>query len=205
MRALLAALLAVAVGSFVASCSVVKAPERPNWRVFALEPTGGAAARSAADAEGPVVVVASPESGAGYSTRRMAYTHGGGELEYFAEHRWADTPSRMLLPLFRDALERTGAFAAVATTPTRAQADVVVESKVLAFRQEIEAESAVFRAVLRITVVGSGPEGSTRAKTFEVEEPLEVSGPAEGVVAANRAVDRLLAEAADFCVQATAP
>jgi len=189
-----AAVLAIASG-----CSVVKAPERPTWRAFALE--APAAASPAARAEGPVVVVAAPESGAGYATRRMAYSRGGGELEYFAEHRWADTPARMLGPLLADALTRTGAFSAVAAAPTRVAADVTVETEVRAFRQELDGESARFRASLRVTVVPVRADAPTRTRTFEAVEPMAAAGPVEGVAAANRTVARLLGDAAAFCAE----
>lgn len=184
-------------------CSVVQGPTRPTFRVFALEPEPAALRdRGAAPAAGSVVVVALPQNGPGYATNGMAYSRGDAELEYFAAHRWADTPGRMIAPLLQEALAATGGFEAVAAMPTRVLGDFVLESEVLAFRQELGADAWIFRATLRVTFVGSRLEGRAASRTLSVTEPLEDSGPVAGAAAANRAVAELARMAAEFCVEA---
>jgi cholesterol transport system auxiliary component len=206
-RAVRAAIGAVAAAVLLVvggGCSVVKPPARPAWHVFALEPeaeTEAAAATVDADADAPVAVIAVPGAAAGYATRRMAYTHGGGELEYFATHRWADAPARMLAPLLHDALMRTGAFRAVAVAPTRAAGGLVVETQLLAFRQELDGPQPRFRAVLRVTLVRPDAPSSTDSRVFEAAEPMDAPGPEPGVRAADRATARLLAEVAAYCAE----
>lgn len=200
------AIVAVGAMLFLVGCSVVQGPARPTFRVFALEaeaePAASERARSAsATAAGGVIVVGLPQSGPGYATNGMAYSRGDREIEYYAAHRWADTPARMIAPLLQEALMATGAFEAVATMPTRVLGDAVLESEVLAFRQELSGDSPHFRASLRVTFISPGRGGRTGSRTLRVTEPLEDSGPVAGVAAANRAVARLVREAAEFCVE----
>ncbi|GJM44168.1 MAG: hypothetical protein DHS20C21_10100 [Gemmatimonadota bacterium] len=186
---------------------MVQGPERPHWRVFGLEPARTAAPDPGSPAvrDGrPVALVAMPESGAGYATRRIAYSRGAGELEYFAEHRWVDPPARMLVPLLQQALTATGAFSSVAALPTRVRGDFVVESEILAFRQELQEEGSRFRATLRITSIRAGTPGAVDSRIVEVLEPMERNGPTEVVAAANRATSRLLSEVASFCAEMAA-
>ena len=189
--------------SISSGCSVVQGPSRPEWRVFALEPASDVQAATAptraAPRDAPVIVLAIPGSRPGYATRRMAYSRGGGELEYFASYRWADTPARMLIPLFEDALTRTGAFRAAVPAPTRVLGDFVVESEVTVFRQEVDSDAPRFRAAARVTVVRVGAGAAADSRVFEVEEPMVTAGPSEGVVAANLATARLVSEVVAYC------
>ena len=197
------ALAVLGMTLLLTGCSVVQGPSRPTFRVFTLEaePTAAPVAVSEAVTEGAVVVVAIPENGPGYATNAMAYSRGEAELEYFAAHRWADTPGRMIAPVLQEALTSTGVFSAVAAMPTRVLGDFVLESEVLAFRQELGEGAPRFRATLRVTFVGPGRDGRTGSRTFRVTEPLEGSGPVAGVAAANRAVTELARQVAEFCVE----
>ncbi|MBZ0268371.1 ABC-type transport auxiliary lipoprotein family protein [bacterium] len=202
MSAVSRSVLVVATILVATSCSIVQTPDRPDWRVFALEldreaGNPGAPGESTGN-ERPILVVARPESGAGYATDRIAYSRGAGELGYLANHRWADRPARMLVPLMQEALANTGAFQAVISMPTRAMGDYVVESEVLVFRQEVGSDGSHFRMALRVTLVQVGSRRTMDTRVFDLQEPLREVLPTAAVSAANRVVSRVLDGAAAF-------
>jgi cholesterol transport system auxiliary component len=88
---------------------------------------------------GPVLVVSAPWAAPGYDTAAMAYLRKAGQLEYFAFHRWADAPARMLQPLLVAALDRSGAFRAVVQAPTPVRGDLIMESELLRLRRSLPA------------------------------------------------------------------
>ena len=61
----------------------------------------------------PTVLLSSPRAAPGYAGAGMAYMEEAHRIDYFAHHRWADSPARMLEPLLIHALETSGAFQAV--------------------------------------------------------------------------------------------
>lgn len=191
-------------------CALIGPPKRPAWTTFVLE-SGADGARTPATAGAPAgeeasarrtIRVAPVESAGGYDTPQMAYSRAAGELEYYARHRWAEPPAQMLAPRLTAALEQSGTFAAVIAPSSRANADLLLETELLAFRMQFES-TPTFRATLRATVVNE-VDGlvAGSARTFDVVEPMAEANPAAGAKAAERAVARLVAEVAAFCGEA---
>jgi cholesterol transport system auxiliary component len=189
----------------VAGCSLLPKPEGPSWTTFLLESGGMVEGAGGAASETPAarsIRVAAIESAGGYDTPRMAYSRAAGEIEYFARHRWAETPAEMLSPLLVAGLERSGRFTAVLAPSSRANADLLLETELLAFRQEFTG-SASFRATLRATIVNATDRSVVGpARTFEFVEPMEDASPTAGAKAADRAAARLVGAVAAFCAEA---
>lgn len=66
---------------------------------------------------GTTLVVFPPQTQAIYDTTQMACAIQHHQVAYFGRHEWAETPSRMLLPLLVSALQSTGCFNAVVAPP----------------------------------------------------------------------------------------
>ncbi len=204
-------------GAFAAGgCSVFGPPERATWTTFVIEGTAAkpdvaareGAAEGAAGTDGGgaaaarSIRVAPIESAAGYDSPLMAYSRARGEIEYFARHRWAEPPAQMLAPLLVAALESGARFAAVIAPSSRANADLFLETQLLAFRVETEGAPA-FRASIRATLVDSIDGRVVRAaRTFEILEPMDEVGPGAGAKAAERAAASLVGEIAAYCAEA---
>jgi cholesterol transport system auxiliary component len=190
----------------LSACSVVRAPERPGWTTFVLErkPSSNIDLAPAARVASTLRIAAMRSAG-GYDTPRMAYSRSGGEIEYYARHRWAERPAEMLEDLLVASLERSGDFAAVLSPSSRADGDLFLETELLEFRQELSG-SAAFHLALRATLVD---EESRRvvgtSRTFEIIETMEGASPSAGAIAAQRAGERLVAEVAAYCAAAAEP
>ncbi len=187
------ALLAV----LLAGCAGLQAPQMDALHVHLLEARPAAA--GAAPARDRVLAVSAPRARAGFDTEQMAYVRRPHALEYFANNRWADTPSRMLAPLLAQALEQR--FRAVVRAPSAVHADLRLDAELVRLQQDFTSRPSRFELVLRAQLVDLHGRRVLAAMEFEEIEPAPSEDAYGGVIAANRALQRMLARVADFCAE----
>lgn len=163
----------------LAACTALQAPPVEQVSTYVLE------AMPAAGAPRPkrdlVLEVSAPRARPGFDTPQMAYTQRANALEYFARNRWADTPARMLAPLIAQALNQSGGFRAVVQAPSLAAANLRLDTELVRLQQDFGAKPSRVRLTLR-------------AQLIDVDS--------RRVLAANRALARLLERLAAFCAEA---
>jgi len=124
----------------------------------------------------------------------MAYMRHPHEVEYFALHRWVDSPARMLEPLLVRAAEQTGLFRSVSEAGGGTQVDLRLDSRLLYLLQVCRLEPSELQLALRVSLVEMDSGRVIGERTLSVSEPLEIRTPYAGVEAANRAVADLLSD-----------
>lgn len=197
------------VGSMLVGCSPIPTRQTPPPNLFTLKPAWDASPTQPTIPNGPtretgdqvpVIVVAPPEARAGFTGPRMAYVKRPFEIKYFARHEWAEPPTRMLAPLLELALERTGRFRPVASG-LGVLAPLRIETEIVALQQEFDAGPSQVR--FRIRALLLDPIGGRVIATseFEAVEPAVSEDAYGGVVAANRAVARVLEQLAGWCAE----
>lgn len=188
--------------ALLAACAAVQAPEGDNASTYLLEaPAAAGAPRARRDL---VLEVAAPRARPGFDTPQMAYTQRANALEYFAKNRWADTPARMLAPQFAQALERSGAFRAVVQAPSLAAAELRLETELVRLQQDFSAKPSRVRLTVRAQLIDADSRRVLASAEFDETEPAPSDDPYGGVIAANRALARLLERLAQFCAEAPA-
>ena len=188
------ALLALTLGGCTLLGSPGAAP--PSLFTLALErervPMHELAART--------IEIAPPSARPGFEGPRMAYVTRAYEIQYFARHQWVEPPARMIAPLLGEALERDGSFRAMQGGESGAPA-LRLETEIVALQQEFTTQSSQLRFTLRARLL-DGSEGRVLATAgFEAVEPSPSDDPYGGVIAANRAVARVLDEVAKWCAE----
>jgi cholesterol transport system auxiliary component len=154
---------------------------------------------------GPAMVVATPTAAPGFDGPRIVYVRTPHKLEFFSRSEWVDTPARMLAPLLVRALERSGRFQAVAEARTASVPGLRLESEVVRLQHEFTPRPSRVRLTVRVQLSDVASRRVLGAHEFEaVEEALsdDVYG---GVVAANRAVRRVLDDIVAYCGEAAGP
>ena len=142
----------------------------------------------------PTLLLSSPRATPGYAGAGMAYMEEAHRIDYFAHHRWADSPARMLEPLLIHALETSGAFQAVVQAPTSAQFDLRLDTEVLRLVQVFEPTESRIEFEMRISLLDTEQQRVLVSDVLAVTEPATERTPYGGVIAANKAVVRLLEE-----------
>lgn len=181
--------------------------EATQFHTLSPEPathtTGSTAAKPApthALAARTILLVSSPRAYPGYDGARMVYLIKPYTLGYFAQNQWVDTPQRMLGPLVAQAMEGTGRFFAVVQAPTSLPGDYRLDTDIVQLQQEFLQQPSQFRIVLRAMLADLHSGQLLGSRSFEVIEPAPSDDPYGGVVAANRALARLLGDMAGWVV-----
>ena len=148
----------------------------------------------------PVLIVTAPRAHGGYDTQRIAYMKQAFSLRYYTRSRWADTPARMLAPLTADAMQATGQFMALYAVPGSIAADYRLDTELIRFHQDFTRQPSVMHITLRAQLVDLRESRVVGTQQFDIVEAAVTGDSYGGVVAANKAVSRLLNELALFCV-----
>lgn len=196
-RRALAGLLAGAL----AGCSLLAPTRAPTPRLFTLQPSFPMADGPAEAAAPRTIAISPPSARPGFEGPRMAYVTRAYEIQYFATHEWVEPPARLLAPLLRLALARGGRLRVVEASQVEPPA-LRLETEVVALQQEFTVRPSQLRFALRARL-DDGATGRLVAETeLEITEPADSEDPYGGVVAANRAVGRVLEELAAWCAAA---
>jgi cholesterol transport system auxiliary component len=166
--------------------------------LFVLAPPAGSAPPR--DVGTRAIAVAPPGARPGFDGPRMAYVTRPYEVQYFARHQWVDAPARMLAPLLADALGRGGRLDAMQGGERVAPA-LRLETEVVVLQQEFDAQPSQVRFTLRARLLDLAERRELANSTFEAVEAAPSDDPYGGVVAANRAVARVLDEVAKWCTE----
>ncbi len=145
------------------------------------------------------VAVSLPRARPGFDTPQMAYLRREHEIEYFANSRWADAPARMLAPLVAQALEAAGCWRSVVLAPSGVSAELRLDSELVRLAQDFTARPSRVRLTLRAELIDAGSRRVLAARELDEVESAPSDDPYGGVVAANRALERLLGRLAEFC------
>ncbi len=137
----------------------------------------------------------------GFDSSDMAYMRTPYEIEYFANHRWVDSPARMLEPLLVQAAEQSGLFRNVVEAGSGAEVDLRLDSKLIHLQQVCRLNPSQLQLALRVTLTDVASARIIASQTLSVSEAIEARTPYAGVQAANQAVARLLSELQGFLMQ----
>lgn len=148
--------------------------------------------------DAPMLIVSRPRAHPGFDTSRMAYVRKPYELEYFSRNLWVDTPEKMLAPLLVRALEASGAFRAVSQAPGSVSGELRLDTEIVRLQQEFISSPSRLRLTLRVQLIDMPGKRVLATREFDVVENASSDDPYGGVVAANRAVARVLNEVAVF-------
>jgi cholesterol transport system auxiliary component len=192
----------LATAALLAGCSGLQPAATDAGNTFVLQ------ARPLAPRPGPasdaVVEVSAPRAWPGFDTPRMAYVQRRYELDYFASHRWADTPARMLAPLLADALAQSRGFRAVVQTPSTVPAELRVTGELVRLQQNFLTHPSRVELTVRIDLLDVRGKRLLATRVFDEAEAAATDDPYGGVAAANAALQRVLDQVVDFCIAESA-
>jgi cholesterol transport system auxiliary component len=191
--------LAIVASALVAGCTLLETPSATHTATYVLD-----ALPRQQTTSGPSVALAlGPlQARAGFDTPGIVYARRPHELEYFATHRWADTPARMLAPLVAKALEQAGGFRVLMNSPTAVPADVRLEMELVRLQHEFAQRPSRVRLTLQIRLIEVRSKRLLESVELDEVEPAPSDDPYGGVVAANRALARALERLIAFATRA---
>ncbi|MBI3042604.1 MAG: membrane integrity-associated transporter subunit PqiC [Betaproteobacteria bacterium] len=196
------ALALAAAFALLGGCAGLQPPPVEHTNIYLLD------ARPVAGPERPnrdlVLAVDVPRAQPGFDTARIAYVREPHRLDYYARNRWADTPARMLAPLIAQALEQSRGFRAVVRMPNVVPADLRLDTDLVRLQHDFGTKPSRVQLTLRARLIDVPRQRVLATRVFDEIESAPTEDAYGGVIAANGALQRLLARLADFCVEASA-
>jgi cholesterol transport system auxiliary component len=107
----------------------------------------------------------------------------------------------MLAPLFTQALDQSGSFRTVVQVPSRVPADVRLDTELVRLQQDFATQPSRVELALRAQLIDLRSNRILAEMQFEEAETAPSEDAYGGVIAANRALQRMLARLVDFCVE----
>ncbi len=187
----------------LAGCTALQPRQAESPSIYLLEARVAAVEQPAKAPQDIVLAVSMPRARSGYDTARIAYVRQAHEIDYFTKSRWADTPPRMLAPLVTRALEAHGAFRTVAQSPSSVPADVRLDTELIRLQHDFAQHPSRVEIALRAQLVDLRTRRVSATAEFEETENAPDDDAYGGVIAANRALQRLLVRLADFCAESS--
>ncbi len=187
------------IALLLGGCSALQPPRVAETHFYTLETNP--VTRAAHPKNHQVLAISMPVARPGYDTPQIAYQRRPLELEYFATQRWADTPARMLRPLLTQTLEPL--FQTVIPAPGSIPADLRLDTELIQLQQDFSARPSLVRLTLRAQLIDLKDKHVIFAKRFDETEAASSEEAYGGIVAANRALQRVLEQLAEFCRNAS--
>lgn len=190
--------LLLAAAALLAGCTGLQAPHMETPSSYLLE--AKTAIPATQTKRNLVLAVSMPRARPGFDTQRMVYVRQPHELEYFATHQWVDTPSHMLAPLLTQALEQSAGFKSVVQSPGTVAADIRLDTELVRLQQDFGTQPSRVNLTLRAQLIDVRSKRVLAVKQFDETENAPGDNAYGGVTAANRALQRILEQLAEFCI-----
>lgn len=201
LRAAALALAAVVGLALASGCGGLLPKSPPPPRFYALDAAQASLPATPAAATAPVLLVNPTSAAAGFDGPHIVYVRVAHQLEHFASSDWVDTPARMLAPLIVSAIEHGGGFRAVGPAASGVAGELRLDTEVLRLEQAFGDGPSRVRFTLRATLSDSATRRAVASQEFDETVTSASEDPYGGVVAANRAVQVVMARLARFCAQ----
>lgn len=190
--------LLLALAMLLGGCTGLRAPPGEDISFYVLD--ARASIKAAPARHDLVIAVGMPRTWPGFDTPQIAYVQQAHELNYYAVNRWADTPSRMLAPLLAQALEQSAGFRAVVQAPGPVPADIRLDIELVRLQQDFGMRPSRAQITLRAQLTEVRSRRVLATRLFDEAENAPSDNAYGGVIAANRALQRILDRLAEFCV-----
>jgi cholesterol transport system auxiliary component len=194
------AVAATAGALLLSGCTLLPAPDGERLvATYTLSPPTETRADAGGVSGNGVLALSKPVAAPGYDATDMIYLVRPYQLQRFAGSRWVRPPAEMLAPLLLQRLTADGYYRSLVPAHLSSIADQRLDVTLLTLQQEFSEGASQIRISLRVQLVDLRQRRLLASATFTELEPAPGNDPYGGVVAANRAVARILTQVAAFC------
>jgi cholesterol transport system auxiliary component len=190
------------VAALLGGCSVFQPVKSESITTYSLEVQFDSLTKGTGD---KTLLVTPLTAQPGFDSTRMIYIKKLHEIDYFAQNKWVDTPSRMLTPLLVQALESSAKYRAVVNSRSSVSADLRLDTEIIRLQQEFLTRPSQIRLTMRAQLIDIQGRRVLATREFDLTEVAASDDPYGGVVSANRAIKTMLLQIAEFCTQELKP
>ena len=144
------------------------------------------------------LIVNPPHAASGFDSQRIMYVREDHKLEYFSHSEWVAPPARMLGPVLVAAIDKVGAFGTVVLTPASVSGELRLDTQILRLQQNFQSSPSRVQFTLRAYLTDEKTRVVLAWREFSAEATASSDNAQGGVNAANRAVQDVLSQLAQF-------
>lgn len=150
-----------------------------------------------------VLLVDSYTPAPGYQTSAMLYVNVPFEIQHYVNHRWVSPPDHMLLLQISNGIRESGLFADVVTPPFIGITDYHLMLRLLILQQEFLHPVSQVHLKMSVNLVNSRTNKVIGSRVLEVFVPAIDNTPYSGVLATNRATQKITQQIVQFLKSST--
>lgn len=173
----------------LASCSFNKIPPSD---IYTISPDLGKSSSSTTveNKSRPIIKLAPIRASRAFTSTDIVYSTTRYQQNSYAYSRWSDAPVKLLPLLFQTALEATGSFGAVTSSPSTAKADFLLESTLTDFSHHVHDDNTSEGVIgIRFYLINTATKTVTAATEVRSQVPAAAPNAENGVTALNQAAD----------------
>lgn len=190
-------LVIIGIGSLLSACSILSPVPNSAPTEYVIDSVPQVVKKK--PAHHATIYISQPEATTVFNTTLMAYKVKPHEVSYFSKNRWVATPAQMLQPLIVQTLQKTHHFRAIGSGGAPGNYTYILNTQILDFQQEFFTHASLMTVTIRAQLVKVATNQIVATKEFSVQERAPQNTPYGGVIAANRATAKILAELARWC------
>ena len=146
----------------------------------------------------PGLLLSVPQPAPGFESQGMIYEQVPHELRSFVTSQWVDSPARMLAPLLTKSLEASETWGSVVLLPSLIRGNYRLDISQVALVQDFTRQPSHIRLTLRAQMMTVSDPRVIGTREFEFQEKASSEDAYGGVLAAQQAVRRFLANLNDW-------
>jgi cholesterol transport system auxiliary component len=184
----------------LSSCALFS-PAKPNQNTYVLNSIPHFVQTKSPRHHNLLITV--PDAESAFDTTQMAYTTKPYGIAYYSRNRWVETPAQMLQPLIVQTLQKTHYFHAVVTSSFIGHYDYLLNTHIIKLQQNFLRTPITYEVAVQVELINATTNEILVTKQISIMEPVPQATPYGGVIAANRAIAKVLQLIATFCLKGT--
>jgi len=187
----------------VAGC-LPTSPNVPPQQYFVLDSPAKAGTTQRAAPLNRALLIGPTSASPFYDTQNLVYTRAAGQRAYYQFAAWTERPGRRFAELLMRRLEARGGFKSVASTTSGVKGDLVLNTRLEEFYQDVSANPGSVRIEVYAELVDHVERSVVARRRFSQNAPADGANAAAAVTAFNRALSGLLDELSAWVEEAAA-
>lgn len=192
-------LVIVLLSAWLVGCSMLKPVPVEKKNVYLIQTGKVSVAKVPRTRQ--TLLVTKPQAAAGFDSNQMAYMLKPYQIAHYTKNRWADKPSEMLAPLIVQALQDSGRFHGVVSSPFSGEASLRLSTNLEFLAQNYMFQPSRVELQIRVRLTNDKTTKVIAVKQFNYTEEVPFATPYGGVIATNRAVEKFLQDVTTFVVK----
>lgn len=184
----------------LAACNFLSPADIPQEKIYRITAKDKITNSGYSSKKNFSLLVFPPVASPGYQTNQMIYVQKPYQLKHYANHRWVSPPATMMLDAIEQNILQKNFFKAVVTAPFTGSTDFQLELQLIEFQQDFIRPTSSAKIIISATLVSTYNGKIVASKLFKFTAPAPGNNAYSGVIAMNKAAQKIAAKISQFTI-----